>query len=405
MRYLSGLDRNGRLLLAGKAVRSFAAGLNAVALGLYLEELGVTGSLLGLILTGALVGTMLLTGFVAIRGDRVGRRRLLIAGGLLMGLAALIPLAVGSPILLALLGLSGVVTVTSNESTGLQSVDQAAMPQTVPPGRRTAAFAAYNVVAAVAAALGALAVGPAAAFGEALGLAGAQRYAPCFVAFAACGAVAAALAATMDERIEAPRRADPGMRAIRGRGPIGRLSALYGLDSFASGLAVQSFLAFWFASRFGLPPDAIGLLFGAGHVLAAASFPVASALSARIGLIRTMVFTHIPSSMFLIGMAVVPWAPVAAVLYLARAGLAQMDVPARQSYTMSIVEPDERTAAAAITNLAKSAAQTAGPVVAGSLLIPLGIGVPLIGCGVLKICYDLALFAGFRGRPAPDEVA
>lgn len=348
---------------------------------------------------------MLLTAFVAVRGDRVGRRRLLAVGGVLMGLAALIPLAASAPVLLVLLGLSGVVSVTANESTGLQSVDQAAIPQSVPPSQRTAAFAAYNVVAAVAAGAGALAVGPFVALAVAMGFTGPAIYAPCFACFAVCGAIAALLPLAMDERVEAPRPSGARAPLVSDRATVARLSLLFGLDSFASGLAVQSFLAFWFAARFQLRPDTVGLLFGAGHVLAAISFPLAARLAARVGLIRTMVFTHIPASLFLIGMAVVPWPAVAGALFLCRAALAQMDVPARQSYTMAVVRPEDRTAVAAVTNLAKSAAQTAGPMVAGTMLLPLGVGAPIILCGALKICYDLALYGGFRGRPAPEETA
>lgn len=402
---LPSLDRNGHLIVAAKAVRAFGSGLAAIALGLYLEELGVEGHLLGMILTSALLGTLVITAAVAAFGDRIGRRRLLVAGGALMGLALLIPVAAAEPAVLVLVGLSGVLSVTVNESTGIASVDQAALPQTTTAQQRTAAFAWYNVVAAAAGAAGALAVGPAASLGSALGAPGAQRHAVAFAGFAACGALAALLAAMMDGRIEVGPGSRPIRATVKARGTIARLSALYGLDSFASGLCVQSFLAFWFASRWGMEAAGVGALFAASQILAAASFPVAAVLSRRIGLVRTMVFTHIPSSLFLIGVAVVPSAVLAAGFFLLRSALAQMDVPARQSYTMAIVEPGERTAAAAATNLAKSAAQTAGPIVAGSFLLPLGLGVPIIACGLVKITYDLALYAGFRGRPAPEEVA
>lgn len=406
MSSLPALDRNGRLILAAKGVRAFGAGLAAISLGVYLSELGIEGVLLGTILTSALLGTMILTGVVAILGDRIGRRRLLIAGGLLMGLALFIPVTAADPVVLLLIGLSGVLSVTANESTGIASLDQAALPQTTSARERTSAFSWYNVVAAASAAAGALMVGPAAALGAGLGAAGAQRHAVAFIAFALCGAIAARLSAAMDERIDAVRR-PAGVRSVGGssRRTIIRLGALFGLDSFATGLCVQSFLAFWFATRWGLGTAAIGLLFAAGQVLAAASFPVAAQVARRIGLVRTMVFTHIPSSIFLIMVAFAPSAVLAATFLLVRASLAQMDVPARQSYTMAVVDPMDRTAAAAATNLAKSAAQTAGPIVAATLLLPLGLGVPLVACGVLKIAYDVLLYAGFHGRVPPEETA
>lgn len=405
MNRLPSLDRNGRLILAAKAARAFGFGLNAVALGLYLSELGLEGGEIGAILGGALVGTMVLTLVIAVRGDRIGRRRILVVGSLLMLAAALIPVAGGAAPVLALLGLSGMVSVTSNESTGLHSVDQAVLPQTVPDGQRTSAFALYSVVAFAATALGAATLGPLVAVGERLGLQGPDRYVPAFVLYGGMGLVAAFLASRMDARAELGGPVEPGFAVRRSRAVVARLSALFSIDSFAGGLVVQSFLAFWFAARFGLDPATIGGLFFAGSLLGAASFPIAARLAGRIGLIRTMVYTHIPSSLLLIAMALLPAsaAAMAAALFLARALLSSMDVPTRQSYVMSVVDPAERTATAGVTSLARSAAQAAGPFVAGAVLVPIGLGAPLIACGVLKITYDLLLFAAFRSRPAPQE--
>ena len=400
------MDRNGRLLIAGKAVRAFAFGLNSVALGLYVAERSLSSAEIGVVLGGALLGTMLLTLVIATHGDRLGRRRVLLAGGALMTLALVIPFVRADPIVLLVLALTGMVGVTSNESTGLQTVDQAALPQTVRPRDRTAAFALYGVVAAGASALGALAVGPLVALGSAVGLSGPERHAPAFAGYAAAGVAALVLASRLDARVEVSRERASSVRsgiARESRGVVVRLSLLFGLDSLASGFVVQSFLAFWFATRFALPAAEIGVLFAAGSVLAACSFPIAARLASRIGLIRTMVFTHIPASVLLIAMAVAPSAVVATVLYLARAVLASMDVPARQSYTMSVVHPADRTATAGITNLARSGSQALGPVLAGTLLVPAGLGVPLVACGVLKICYDVALFALFRDRPEDAE--
>jgi MFS family permease len=401
------VDRNGRLILAAKAARAFAFGLNSVALGLYLAELGVGGPEIGVILGGALAGTVLLTLVIALRGDHIGRRRVLIAGSLLMLLAVLIPFAGGAVPVLALLGLSGMVAVTSNEGTGLHTVDQAVLPQTVPDRYRTEVFAIYGVVAFGAAALGSLALGPLVAIGERLGLQGPDRYIPAFATYAAAGLVAAVLSARMDRRAELGQPVERGFAVKRSRGVVAGLSGLFAIDSFASGLIVNSFLAFWFATEVGFDPATIGLLFSVGSLLGALSFPVAARLAGRIGLIRTMVFTHIPANVLLVGMALVPAsAPgLAAALYLGRSLLASMDVPARQSYVMAVVDPAERTAAAGVTSVARSGAQAIGPFVAGPLLIPLGLGVPIIACGVLKITYDLLLFAAFRSRPAPDEVA
>lgn len=401
------IDRNGRLILGAKAARAFGFGLNSVALGLYLAELGLDDVQIGIVLAAALVGTMVLTLVIALRGDHIGRRRILIVGSLLMALAILIPVVGASPALLALLGLTGMVAVTSNESTGLHSVDQAVLPQAVDDRNRTGAFALYSIIAFAATAVGSVALGPLVGLGERLGLAGADRYYPAFAAYAAVGLLAALFAAGMDRSAELGQPVERGFTIKRSRGVVARLSALFSIDSFAGGLVVQSFLALWFAVRFGLDPAAIGGLFFAGSLLGATSFPIAVRLAGRIGLIRTMVFTHIPASLLLITMALLPEtaAGLAAALYLARSVLSSMDVPTRQSYVMSVVDPAERTATAGVTSLARSAAQAAGPFVAGALLVPIGIGVPLIACGVLKIVYDVLLFAAFRSRPAPEEAA
>jgi MFS family permease len=399
------IDRNGRLVLAAKAARAYAFGLNSVTLGLYLAATGMSGEAVGVVFAAALFGTMLLTLVIALRGDRIGRRRLLTAGSLLMILALLIPLTRGSPAVLVLVGLTGMVAVTSNESTGLHAVDQAILPQTVAPADRTAVFGLYSLVAFVATAVGSISVGPFVALGQALGLAGPEAYAPAFAAYGVAGLVAAGLSARMDREAETGERVEQGFAIQRSRGTVAQLSALFAIDSFAGGLVVQSYLAFWFSERFGLAPGVIGLLFFFGSLLGAVSFPIAVRLARRIGLIRTMVFTHVPSSVLLIAMAFVPATQpaLAAALYLARALLSSMDVPTRQAYVMSVVDVSERTATAGVTSLARSGAQAVAPLVAGLLLVPVGLGVPLVACGALKITYDLLLYRAFNARPAPGE--
>ncbi len=404
-RYLPTLDRNGWRLMAAKAFRGYAFGLNAVALGLYLAALQLPAETIGFILAAALAGTLALTAIIGIWGDRIGRRRLLVIGSALMLLSAVIPWVGANPVLLALIGLSGMVAVTSSESTGLQSVDQAALPQTVSAAQRTSAFAFYNLVAAAASAVGAISVGPMIALGHALGLEGASAYAPAFVAYALAGLASTVLTLGLDVRVESGEPLTPGFAIRRSRRTVAMLSALFSLDALAGGFVVQSYLAFWFAERFGADPAAIGLLFAICNVLAAISFPVAAWLARRIGLIRTMVFTHIPANLFLIGAAVAPTLPVAVVLILARAALSSMDVPARQSYTMAVVDPAERTATAGVTSLARSTGQMLGPAVAAAFLIPIGIGAPLIAGGLLKMTYDVSLYVLFRSRPTPEEAA
>ncbi len=391
--------------MAAKVFRGFAFGLNAVVLGLYLAALELPGELIGLVLSAALAGTLGLTLVIAAWGDRIGRRRLLVIGSGLMLLSAVIPLVGANPVLLGLIGLSGMVAVNSSESTGLQSVDQAALPQTLPAGQATSAFALYNLLAAGAGALGALSVGPMVAIGQWLNLEGAAVYTPAFVVYAAAGVVSTVLSLGLDRRVEVGVRLERGFAIGRSRGTVAILAGLFSVDALAGGFVVQSYLAFWFAERFDAAAGGVGLLFAAGNVLAALSFPVAALLAGRIGLIRTMVFSHMPANLFLIGASMAPTLPLAVALVLARAALSSMDVPARQAYTMAVVDPEERTATAGITSLTRSTGHMLGPALAGTLLVPLGIGAPLIAGGILKTAYDLSLYALFRARPTPEEAA
>jgi MFS family permease len=397
------LDGNGWRLLIAKAFRAFGFGLNAVVLGLYLAHLGLAPAIIGLALSAALAGTMALTLIVALWGDRIGRRRLLVIGSALMMLAALIPFVGANPVLLVAIGLTGMVAVNNNESIGIQTIDQAVLPQTVADRRRTAAFALYNVVASAAGAAGALAVGPLVAVGAALGLEGATRYAPAFAAYGVCGLASALLLVSLDRRVEIGMPLERRFTLHRSRGTVALLSGLFAVDSVATGFIVHSYLAFWFVSRFEVSDANLGFMFAAGNLLAATSFPVAAWLAARIGLIRTMVFTHIPANVCLVVMALTASLPAAMALFFIRSALSSMDMPARQSYTMAVVDPDERTATAGITNLARGGAQMLGPGLAGALLVPLGVGIPLVAGGLVKILYDVALFGLFKGRAAPEE--
>ena len=402
---LPDLDRNGRLVLLARALRSYAFGLNSVALGLYLSGIGLPAAQIGLVLSAALAGTLALTLVIALYGDRIGRRRLLMAGSALMAAAALVPLFSSEPVLLVAVALSGMVAVNANESTGLQTVDQALLPQSVPPDQRTAAFALYNLVASASSAIGSLSIGVFPLIGHVLGVHGPYVYTPAFLLYALLGLVGVLIHSRLDARAEAGVRIQRRLAIDRSRPVVARMSLLYGLDSFASSFVVQSFLAYYFVARFTADAAAVGGLFFVSSILAAASFPVAAWLSRRIGLINTMVFTHIPSSLFLIGVALAPNFEVAALMFLGRAALASMDVPARQSYTMAVVDPAERTATAGVTSLARAVAQVPGPAIAGALLVPLGLGVPLLATAALKIVYDLGLLALFHGRPAPEEIS
>jgi MFS family permease len=403
-------DRNGRLVLLGKAARTFGFGLLSVGIGLHLASVGLSAPTIGLILGGALLGTMLLTLLIAILGDRVGRRRFLVVGSLLMMLAAFMPLAGDAPLVLALIAATGAVAATANESSGLISADQAILPQTVPEDRRTDAFAVYSLVAFGASALGSASLAPLVWLADAAGVEASLRYSPAFIAYAAAGLLSALSAWGIDAGAEV-RAADrvQGFGIVRSRRVVAEISLLFAFDSFATGLIIHGFLAFWFASVHGFGPGEISALFFITAILGAVSFPVAARLAARFGLIATMVFTNIPANLLLVAMALVPsgpvGTPVAVAFYMIRSLLASMDQPVRQSYVMAVVDPSERTATAAVTSLVRSGAQTAGPFMAGTLLLPIGLGVPVLVSGVLKIAYDVLLWRAFKARPAPEERA
>ena len=397
------LNRNGWLLLGSKGMRSFGIGLLSITLGLHLAALGFGALQIGLVFSVGLAGTVLLTLLVAGWGDRIGRRRILVAGGALIALSAVLAYFSDNLLMLTAVAAAGMLSASNTESNGLQTIDQAVLPQTVGPQHWTAAFALYHVVAHVAAAAGALAVGPVVALGHFLDW-GQSAFASTFAVYAVCGVASALIAHQLDERVEStiPRSRSGGLH--RSRRPVAELSALFAVDSLAGGLIIQSYLAAWMASRFGLDASAIGVLFGVGSLLTAASFPMAALVAQQIGLVRTMVYTHLPANIALLALAFVTDTMAAVGLFLLRALLASMDMPTRQSYAMGIVEADERTATAGVTSLARSTAQVFGPVLTG-ILTALGPSAPIVASAVLKVTYDGALWLRFNDREPVEPEA
>lgn len=391
--------RSVRSILLARGLRDFGDGLVAVLLPAYLLALGFGAAEIGAVATVALLGSALMTLGVGMLGGRVDARRLLLLAALLMvatGLGFAVAAGLAAILVLALCG-------TVNPSAGSVSVfaplEQSALTHATPDADRTAVFARYSLVGALAAAAGALAAGLTDALG-AIGVSGALALRSPFVLYAALG-----IACWMAYRAMPPQRA-AGAATYAPLGPsrgiVLRLAALFSVDSFAGGLAVQSLLALWLFERFGLSLAEAGLFFFWSGVLSAFSFPVAAWLARRIGLVNTMVFTHIPSSLCLIAATLAPDVGWALGLLLLRAALSQMDVPTRTSYVMAVVTPPERTAAASVTAVPRSLAAAAGPAIAGAI-IALGYPTaPFILCGVLKIAYDLALLRAF-GRMRPPE--
>ncbi len=405
-----GLSRDGRLLFAARIARMFGYGSIAVILVLYLARLGLDGVAIGLVLSLTLAGDTLISLWLTTHADRLGRRRILLIGAVLMAIAGVVFAATDAFALLLVAATIGVISPSGHEVGPFLAVEQASLSQTIVDRRRTHVFAWYNLAGSVAAAVGALAAGLIVTAAEAAGFDDLAGYRFVMLVYAAIGVAIAALFSRVSAAVEVSAPADTTVaRRLglhRSRNTVLGLSGLFAIDAFAGGLVMQSILAFWFHQTYGVSEALLGGIFFAANLLAAASALAAARIAARIGLINTMVFTHLPSNVLLILVPLMPSLPLAIAVLLARFSISQMDVPTRQSYTIAVVAPDERSAAAGVTGIARSigaalSANLAGPLVATPALAAL----PFFIGGGLKIVYDLLLWVAFKARPAPEEIA
>lgn len=409
---LRGLGPDGRTLFALRTVRMFGYGFLAVVLVLYLAAVGLDPVAIGAVLTLTLVGDTIVSLWLTTHADRFGRRRVLAISSLLVVIAGLAFAFTDWLPLLILAGVVGVISPTGNEVGPFLAVEQASLSQVIPGRRRTATFAWYNLAGYVATATGALAAG---LLGEALiaiGWRDVDAYRAVVVGYAAIGLVMAFLAMRLGHAIEVPPTEaavtdDGSARRFglgRSRSVIIRLSALFSLDAFAGGFIPQSLMAYWFAVRFGVSPATLGAIFFAANILAAISSLSAARIAARIGLIETMVFTHLPSNVLLILVPLMPTLPLAVAVLLLRFCLSQMDVPTRQSYVIAVVDPDERSAAAGVTGIARTIGAAISPSFSSVLVASAATSaIPFFLAGGLKIVYDLLIYRDFRAvRPAED---
>ena len=387
-------------LYAARGVRGFGDGFAVIILPAYLTALGYTPFQIGLVATTALLGSALLTLAVGFFAPRHDLRTLLILGAGLMIATGLAFPSSGHIAVILLVAFVGTINPSTGDSGVLVPLEHAMIAQGVEARNRTDAFARYSLIGALAGAAGALSAA-APDFLVAGGFDQLTAFRIMFYGYGALGLVGAALYRRLPhvEMREAAKSAPLGPS----RGIVYKLAALFSLDSFAGGFAVQSLMALWLFERFDLSLSAASLFFFWSGVLGAFSFPVAAWLSGRIGLINTMVFTHIPSSVFLILAAFSPSLYLTLALLLLRAALSQMDVPTRTSYVMAVVTPAERTAAASVTAVPRSLASSLSPALAGALLATPFSGLPLVACGVLKIVYDVALLTMFRHVKPPEE--
>jgi MFS family permease len=375
-----------------QALRAFAYGVGSVLIGVILARSSLTGVEVGTVFASILIGAALASVILGRWGDRIGRvtaYRLLLV---LMALSGTVFALTDNLALLLCAALTGTISTDVVESGPFTSLEQAMLPQTTDPEHVTGLFGTYNTVATVVGSVGALA----AALPELLGVAP-QRW---LLAYPVAAALALLVAARISSAVEPPALGGEGIgRLHESKRIVQKMAALFALDSFGGGFVIQSFIAYWFTRRFHASPETLAVTFFAVGLLQAASFQGAVRIAGRIGLLRTMVFTHLPSNLLLIAVPFAPNLASAIALLLARVLLSQMDVPPRQAYVVAVVQPDERTAAAAYTNSARYATRPVAPVIAGALVQASSLAAPFVIAGTIKSAYDLCFWQLFKRVP------
>jgi MFS family permease len=396
------MDRDLGILCASAFLRATSVGGTGVLLGVYLPGVGVGPGAMGVVIASGLAGGAAATLLVTVAGHRLGVRRTLVALALLAGAGGLAAAVVSSPAALAAVAFLGMLNGMGRDRGAALVLEQAILPATVAGDARTRAFAWYNVCQDAGHALGGLVAGMPFVLRTAAGM----EHVPSLRAALGFSALLAIAPALLASRLSPAVEAAPASRAARvsprTRAVLWKISALFGLDSLAGGFLTTALLSYFFFARFGVGEGAIGLLFFAARVANAVSHLGAAWLARRIGLVNTMVFTHIPSSLLLACAVFAPSFPVAAALFLLREGLVEMDVPTRQSYVMAVVRPEERIVASGVTHLVRVGAWAVAPAFAG-LFMGASLALPfLLGAG-MKVGYDVLLWAAFRGTRPPEE--
>jgi MFS family permease len=403
------LKRDIPLLFITRLIRMFGYGFLSVVLVLYLAQRGLSEGEIGLLLTLTLAGDAAITLAITTSADRLGRRRMLILGAGLMIIAGLIFTLTGNIILLVVTAIIGVISPSGNEIGPFLSIEQASLSQLVPDEKRTQTFAWYNLVGSFATAVGALVGGVLAQLLQNAGYTPVNSYQAVLMGYTLIGVVLIGLFLLLSQSVEAPRAVEAisiqrrfGLH--KSRKVVFKLSSLFALDAFAGALVVQSMVAYWFNVKFGVQPAVLGSIFFAANILAGISALSAAWIARRIGLINTMVYTHIPSNILLIMVPFMPTLPLAVITLLLRFSISQMDVPTRQSYTMAVVNPDERSAAMGVTSIARSVGAMLSPAITGQLMAVTSLmGAPFVIAGSLKIVYDVLIWRGFRAIKPPEE--
>jgi len=410
---LQTLTSDWRLLFLTRMARLFAYGYLAVVLVLYLDLIGLSAEEIGVLLTCTLLGDTIVSLWITISADRIGRRKMLVVGAGLMLFAGILFVMTNNFVLLLIAATIGVISPSGNEVGPFLPIEQATLTQAVPKEQRTRVFAWYNLAGSLATAAGALFGGVLAQVLVGTGLKPVESYRVVLILYAATGLLLGVLFMRLSPAAEAPlaRELPAGLSTFsasfglhHSRHIVFKLSALFALDAFGGGFVLQSFVAYSFHLRFGLQPALLGSIFFGANILAGISALTAAIVASRIGLINTMVFTHIPSNILLMLVPLMPNAPLAITVLLLRFSISQMDVPTRQSCTMAVVSPDELSAAAGVTGVARTTGAALSPLFAGMLISNAALwNVPFYLAGGLKVVYDLLLYRNFRKVKPPEE--
>ena len=404
--------------MTARILRTFAYGFLSIVISIYLKLIGFDVFLIGLILTSTLINSVIFTLVASFYADRIGRRKMLLIYAIMMAISGVIFFVTSNYIALIVAGLIGTINVTGTETGAFLSIEQAVLPQTVKDSKkRNTLFAFYNMVGTFAMSAGVLVSGLPGIIQHQYGLNQIDSIRLLFLAYSILGIGVLGIYLSLSKRVELMQRRGGGENQDEKRIPkpltqtlspaskkiVAKLSGLFAIDSFGGGFVIQSIVSLWFFTKFGADLTMLSYIFSIAGVLTAFSFLASAKIADRIGLINTMVFTHIPSNILLILVAFSPTLPIAIAFYLARMALSQMDVPTRQSYIVAVVKEDERTAAAGITNISRNITQAISPSIAGSILQSVSLlFAPFLLGGLIKIVYDIALYLQFKRYDIKD---
>ncbi|NDF35112.1 MAG: MFS transporter [Nitrosopumilaceae archaeon] len=404
--FLDWLSGDGKLLISARIIRTFSYGFLSVILAIYLNLLGFDGFLIGIVLSATLANSVIFNLFSSFFADRIGRKKVLIIYASLMAVSGSVFLLTENYVALIMSAFIGTINVTGSETGAFLSIEQAILPQTVKNVRkRNTLFAVYNMVGTLAMSAGIL-ISALPQLLQIFGWTQMNSFKPLFAIYVLAGIVVMIIYFFLTKDIEVSKsigqisfssNLSPKSKQI-----ILKMSSLFALDSFAGGFVIQSIVSFWFFTKFGIDLGTISIIFSVAGVFTAISFLFAARLADKIGLINTMVFTHIPSNVLLVLLAFAPSLPLAMGLYLARMGLSQMDVPTRQAYIVAVVNENERVAAAGVTNTSRNIAQAISPSITGIIIQSFWFSAPFVIGGLLKIAYDLGVFINF-GKIKPEN--